>query len=42
MFYRPGEGADLELVEAGEALEFRDGGTPLSDHPALYGRFRIR
>lgn len=42
VFYRPGRDVELELLEAGEALEFRDGATPLSDHPALYARFRIR
>ena len=26
----------------GEALEFRDATSPLSDHPALFTRFRIR
>jgi hypothetical protein len=31
----------LELLEAGEALEFVRNGAPLSDHPAVYARFRL-
>ena len=42
IFYRSGNGVTLELVEAGEALEFRDEGGPFSDHPALVSRFRLR
>ncbi len=42
VFYRSGAQVEIELLEAGEALEFRDATIPLSDHPALFTRFRIR
>ena len=42
VFYRSGAQVEIELLEAGEALEFRDAASPLSDHPALSTRFRIR
>lgn len=41
LFYRSGDGVTLAVVEAGEATEFRHGGTSLSDHPAVYVRFRL-
>jgi len=41
VLFRSGAGAVLELEAAGEAREFADGPTPLSDHPALFARFRI-
>jgi endonuclease/exonuclease/phosphatase (EEP) superfamily protein YafD len=41
ILYRSGGGVRLEPLEAGEAREFASGGTPLSDHPALYARFRV-
>ena len=34
---------EIELVDSGEAVEFQDeSGRPLSDHPAIRARFRIR
>lgn len=42
LLFRDGNTADLELVEAGVANEFADGAGPLSDHPAIYARFRFR
>jgi hypothetical protein len=41
ILYRSGAGVALASVEAGEAREFSDGATPLSDHPALFARIRI-
>jgi endonuclease/exonuclease/phosphatase family metal-dependent hydrolase len=41
ILYRSGGAASLELEAAGEAREFADGATPLSDHPALFARFRV-
>jgi endonuclease/exonuclease/phosphatase family metal-dependent hydrolase len=42
ILYRSGSQAHLALEEAGEALEFSDRRDPLSDHPAVYARFRVR
>jgi len=43
LYHRSGNGVGLELLEAGEAVEFVDGkGGPLSDHPALFARLRAR
>ena len=42
ILYRSGEDVALELAEAGEALEFVHDGQPLSDHPALFARLRLR
>ncbi|MCG8591144.1 MAG: endonuclease/exonuclease/phosphatase family protein [Proteobacteria bacterium] len=42
IFYRSGPGLEIELVEAGEAREFVVDGEPLSDHPALFTRLRLR
>ncbi len=43
IFYRGDARTEFELVEAGEAGEFRDeSGKPLSDHPAIRARFAIR
>ena len=43
ILFRSGAKTSLALLEAGEALEFVDErGTPLSDHPAVYARFRAR
>jgi endonuclease/exonuclease/phosphatase family metal-dependent hydrolase len=41
ILYRSGGGVALEPDEVGEAREFSDGPTPLSDHPALYARLRV-
>lgn len=41
LLYRSGDDLELELVEAGIATEFADGTRPLSDHPAIYARFRV-
>jgi endonuclease/exonuclease/phosphatase family metal-dependent hydrolase len=41
ILYRSGAGVALAPLEAGEAREFADGPTPLSDHPALFARFRV-
>mgnify|MGYP001826557104 CR=1 FL=1 len=42
IFYRSGGGLELEVVEAGEDLSFVHGEAPLSDHPAIFTRFRTR
>jgi len=42
ILYRSGVQAQISVEQAGEALEFVDGHHPLSDHPAVYGRFRVR
>lgn len=42
IFYRGGGGLELEVVEAGEDTSFVHEGAPLSDHPALFARFRAR
>ena len=41
ILYRSGAGVALAPVEAGEAREFSNGPTPLSDHPALFARIRV-
>jgi endonuclease/exonuclease/phosphatase family metal-dependent hydrolase len=42
ILYRSGPKADLRLLQAGEAAEFVDDEEqPLSDHPAVFARFRI-
>jgi endonuclease/exonuclease/phosphatase family metal-dependent hydrolase len=41
ILYRSGAGADLSVAHAGEALEFVAGSQALSDHPAVYARFRV-
>jgi hypothetical protein len=41
ILYRSGAHARLSVEQAGEALEFVDGRHALSDHPAVYSRFRI-
>lgn len=42
ILYRSGVQAQIGVEQAGEALEFVDGGHALSDHPAVYARFRVR
>lgn len=42
ILYRGSRRVALEPEAAGEAREFSDGPTPLSDHPALFARFRVR
>ncbi len=42
ILYRSGRGVALEVVEAGIAEEFFLNGKPLSDHPAIAVRLRIR
>jgi hypothetical protein len=42
IFYRSGGGVELEVVEAGEDVNFVHEGAPLSDHPAIFARFRTR
>jgi hypothetical protein len=43
LLYRSGGQAEISVEQAGEALEFVvDGHRALSDHPAIYGRFRVR
>jgi endonuclease/exonuclease/phosphatase family metal-dependent hydrolase len=41
ILYRSGTGAEISVEQAGEALEFVDGNRTLSDHPAVYARFRV-
>jgi len=41
ILYRSGAGTKLELEQAGEAVEFVARGRALSDHAALYARFRV-
>jgi endonuclease/exonuclease/phosphatase family metal-dependent hydrolase len=41
ILYRSGGEVALEPEEVGEAREFSDGPTPLSDHPALFARLRV-
>ena len=41
LLYRSGDGAALEVLEAGMAAEFVHDGAPLSDHPALWARLRV-
>jgi endonuclease/exonuclease/phosphatase family metal-dependent hydrolase len=42
IFYRSGRGLELEVVEAGEDPSFVHDDAPLSDHPAIFARFRAR
>lgn len=42
VLWRSGDGARLELLEADEDAGFVHDGQPLSDHPALFVRFRVR
>lgn len=42
ILYRSGDGVTLDLLEAGEAPEFAADSHPLSDHPAIHARFRVR
>lgn len=41
ILWRSGEGAELSLLDAGEDAAFSRGGEPLSDHPAVFARFRV-
>jgi len=41
MLYRNGTATALVVERAGEALEFVDRDRALSDHPAIYARFRV-
>ena len=41
VLYRSGDGATLSVEASGEAIEFVNRGRALSDHPALYARFRL-
>jgi hypothetical protein len=41
ILYRSSRQAQISVEQAGEALEFSDGNRTLSDHPALYARFRV-
>jgi len=41
VLFRSGGGTDLSVEESGEAVEFVSRGRALSDHPALYARFRV-
>jgi len=41
ILYRDGTETSLEVLRAGEALEFVERDRALSDHPALYARFRV-
>lgn len=42
IFYRSGDGVTLELLDAGEDVSFVHEGVALSDHPAIFARFRTR
>jgi len=42
IYYRGARGLALEVTEAGQAHEFEVEGRPLSDHPAVFARFRAR
>jgi hypothetical protein len=42
ILYRSGSGAQLDIEQAGEAFEFIAATRALSDHPAVYARFRVR
>jgi endonuclease/exonuclease/phosphatase family metal-dependent hydrolase len=42
IFYRSGGGLEFEVVEAGEDASFVHEDAPLSDHPAIFARFRAR
>jgi len=41
MLYRSGKNTKLSVEKAGEAVEFVGRGRALSDHPAIYVRFRV-
>lgn len=41
LLYRSGGGVALEVAEAGEDPSFAAGGVALSDHPAIFARFRV-
>ena len=41
ILYRSGGSVSLAPVEVGEAPEFSNGAAPLSDHPAVFARFRV-
>jgi hypothetical protein len=41
IFYRSGTAVALRVEQAGESLEFGEGDRALSDHPAIYARFRV-
>jgi endonuclease/exonuclease/phosphatase family metal-dependent hydrolase len=41
VLFRSGAGTNLSVEESGEAVEFVSRGRALSDHPALYVRFRV-
>jgi hypothetical protein len=41
ILHRDGTATALRVEQVGEALEFVDGDRALSDHPALYARFRV-
>lgn len=41
ILYRSGTQAHVRVEQAGEALEFVEEGRALSDHPAVYARFRV-
>ena len=41
ILHRDGTETALRVEQAGEALEFVDRDRALSDHPAIYARFRI-
>ena len=41
IFYRDGVDTKLQVERAGEAREFVEGDRALSDHPAVYARFRV-
>jgi endonuclease/exonuclease/phosphatase family metal-dependent hydrolase len=42
LLFRSGGGISLELIDTGVSKEFVNDGKPLSDHPPLYARFRIK
>lgn len=42
IFYRPGGGLEIDVLASGQALEFEHEGVALSDHPAIFARFRLR
>jgi endonuclease/exonuclease/phosphatase family metal-dependent hydrolase len=42
LYRRDGAAVLVQVLEAGEAREFSDGARPLSDHPALSVRLRVR
>lgn len=41
ILYRSGSGVQLSVSDAGEAFEFITASGALSDHPAVYARFRV-